>query len=423
MLTYIVDLFESKLNKIKTEVIQMFRRIFIVLSVFVVCLLLSISTNSHCYAYINKNITVYSNGNKVTYDIQPQIINERAMLPIRKTVETLGAKVEWNQESETVTIIKNDTVVTFTIGEKYIYVNGEQKSIDTPSSIVNGRTLVPIRFLAEAFAYKVSWVNETRSIYISDSTVLQIPILMYHHFAIDKTTSIIVHPDLFEKQMTFLKENGYNTITTTELLNYIEGNIELPDKPILITMDDGYESNYTYAYPILKKLNMKATVFIIGERLREHSNDPIRFDIPRLSWDEAKEMYDSGVFDIQSHTYNMHNKGKVKRGFERGVITEPIYINGQLETNAAYEKRVLSDILYSKQQIEEKVGNKVVALCYPYGDYSDQSESLIKEAGYKMSLTIQPGVNIKTNGAYKLNRINVPGWFSPEQILTEIDKY
>ena len=94
-----------------------------------------------------------------------------------------------------------------------------------------------------------------------------INVLMYHHF--DDTTNLgaVVAKDEFKKQIKYLKDNGYNTITVQELIDYKNGKIDLPEKPVLITSDDGYLSNYEFMYPILKENNMKATIFVIGDNI------------------------------------------------------------------------------------------------------------------------------------------------------------
>lgn len=371
------------------------------------------------------DIQVYIDQNRISYDVPPQVENSRTLVPIRKTFENLGADVIWNAKDNSVTIQKETTILKLKLNKKTVLKNGKSITIDVPVKAKDNRTFVPIRFIADSLGYIVKWNNTTRSVLISSGETSelaqeQIPVtvLMYHHFQEGLTTNATVEPHKFKEQLLALKANGYTTITDHDLLAFMEGKKELPQKPLLITMDDGYESNYTIVYPMLKELGMKATVYIIGARIE----DGKEYEFPRMTWGQAKEMYDSGVFEIQSHTYDMHHKGKTAT-YDRGVITTPIKVNGNLESQKSYEKRVLDDLLLSKKIIEEKVGNNVISFAYPYGDHSDSAEKLLKKAGFKMTFTIKPGMNYKQKGPYKLHRINVPGSFSGEDLIKEIKKY
>ena len=98
-------------------------------------------------------------------------------------------------------------------------------------------------------------------------TATKIPVLMYHYFDDKTNVGAVVVKEEFKKQIKYLKDNGYNTITIQELIDFKEGKKDLPKKSILITSDDGYLSNYEFMYPILKENNMKATIFVIGENI------------------------------------------------------------------------------------------------------------------------------------------------------------
>lgn len=255
---------------------------------------------------------------------------------------------------------------------------------------------------------------------------VKIPVLMYHHFDETYTDSVTVHPETFREQLLRLKEEGFTTISTTELLQFYNGEADLPEKPILITMDDGYMSNYELAFPILKELEMKATIFVIVDRINYSDHHYIPWLVPKLTWEEAREMVASGLVEIHSHTFDMHQKKLNSRGMEVPVILEPIRTGEDLrtlETEEAYRKRVLEDLMLAKQTIEKETGQEAFAFCYPYGSYNETSEELVKLAGYKMSFTIQPGVNTLKSGPFLLKRINVHGDFSADDMMKEIYKY
>lgn len=121
-------------------------------------------------AFAANDISVRINGEPLSFDVPPQLINDRTMVPLRTIFEALGAQVDWNSTTRTVTATRGDTVVVSTIGSKTMYINGSARTMDVAPVIVNDRTLVPARFVAEAFDCYVEWEGSTRTVYI-DYTV------------------------------------------------------------------------------------------------------------------------------------------------------------------------------------------------------------------------------------------------------------
>ena len=112
-------------------------------------------------------IWVMLDGHLLDFDVQPTIINDRVMVPMRTIFEALGASIEWDSINRRITATRNDLVVIATIGDRNMYVNGIRTVMDVAPTIVNDRTLVPVRFVSEAFGADVEWVNETRVVIIS----------------------------------------------------------------------------------------------------------------------------------------------------------------------------------------------------------------------------------------------------------------
>lgn len=139
------------------------------LCVFLVAIMLVLSFGNMVFA--QGDITVSVNGKVLTFDVQPQIINDRTMVPMRGIFEALGATVEWNDATKTVTATDGLNFVEITIGSDVIKVNGKEKTIDTPPCIVDGRTLVPARFVAEAMGCEVKWDGATRTVYITKEEI------------------------------------------------------------------------------------------------------------------------------------------------------------------------------------------------------------------------------------------------------------
>lgn len=238
-----------------------------------------------------------------------------------------------------------------------------------------------------------------------------IPVLMYHHFVEpgEETSWTTITNEAFEEQMQYLKANGYNTITDQDLVDFYYGKKRLPKKPIHITIDDGYKSNYQWAYPILKKNDMKATIFIISSRI-EDGNEHY---IPRLTWEQLKEMSDEGVMSIQSHTHNLHHKETINGEEISAAIAD--------HSEEHYQK-VIADFILSKEIIENKLGKEAVSLSYPYGHFDENTSLAVEEAGFKFAYTIKEDLNEFTTNPFELYRINVPSGWTGESIEKEIEK-
>lgn len=243
-----------------------------------------------------------------------------------------------------------------------------------------------------------------------DKRYKHLPIITYHQLSQDPNTfsSITVSPEKFYTEMLLLKALGFNPVDTRDLLLYKMGQRPLPPNPIMITFDDGYSCNYEYAYPILQRLNMKAVIAVIGHQVGRET--PL---FSYFTWEQAREMYESGHVDIQSHTYDLHRTGDSK-GFGHGV--RPFY----REREDAYRGRVHGDFRLSKELIEERVGNQVVLMAYPFGVHTPVSESVAKELGFYISLTTVDGVASIANDFRLLRRINMPANISSYDLIKRI---
>ncbi|MFD1359096.1 stalk domain-containing protein [Fictibacillus halophilus] len=349
---------------------------------------------------------VFVNGQKVIFkDVSPTIINGRTMIPIRKVSEVIGeAKIEYNNGN--IKINNGVNYVSMNIGNKQVVKNGKSITIDVAPLLVKERTMVPVRFISEALDAKVGWNNQTYIVSINTET--SIPVLMYHHFSekiVDGNTTI--KPSEFKEHLQYLKKNGFSTISVSDLMAYKEGTASLPENPVLITLDDGYLSNYQYAFPVLKELKMKATIFIVTQDV---GNTTLLN--PHFNWVQAREMEKSGFVDIQSHTNYSHYKvGK------HAALSSPM--NG--ETHIQFKNRVRKDLITSRDLIRRNLGKTSLALAYPYGSYSGSTLKIAKEVGFKMAFTVKKGHVYKQSPQFELDRINIPQGMSGEEVVQLIE--
>lgn len=205
---------------------------------------------------------------------------------------------------------------------------------------------------------------------------LSIPVFMYHSISTSRNNPLCVSSAQFEKQLRTLIEGGFTPITATELNTAYQMGTQLPRNPFVITFDDGYTDNYTRAFPILKKYNAKATIFVITSLISQGKW--------YLTWDQLREMEESGLVDIESHTVNHY------------------------DLNTLSKTQVKKELLGSRTILEEKLHKPVEIFCYPAGKFNPQIVTMLKESGYKMSFTTRPGfANYNKQGPLTLHRIRV----------------
>ena len=239
--------------------------------------------------------------------------------------------------------------------------------------------------------------------YVEPKEPIPLPVLMYHHFQKEpaQPNSTIVSEDSFRKQMTALKEAGYTTITPHELDEFMSKKAGLPEKPILITMDDGYLSNLDIAAPILHELNMNATVFITGINLGRDSNPHtnVKFEQPRIDWPQANKWVRNGTIVLQSHTYDMHQKAS------QGISGRDGSYPKENESEQDYVAALRRDASLAKLTVEGRLFTRHVAIAYPYGFHSEISSREFARSGARLLFTSVYGISFiepKENYEYQL---------------------
>ena len=254
-----------------------------------------------------------------------------------------------------------------------------------------------------------------------DEISTQVPILMYHHLSEDVTNSEMVSPEQFEAQIRALAEAGYTGISFDELQAYVLRGEPLPEKPVVITFDDGYRSNYTLAYPILQKYGMKATIFAIGVSFgTDHYKDTDYAITPHFGAAEAAEMTASGLISIQSHTYDMHQWPP----YETGSAVRENILQLSSESEEAYVQALTEDFTRSRALLEDATGRPVDVLAYPAGQYSTLAQVTLQSLGVHVTLSTNPGVNTVVKGLpqtlYAMLRFGITEDVSPEALLDMI---
>ncbi len=244
-----------------------------------------------------------------------------------------------------------------------------------------------------------------------------LPVLMYHHLSQEGDANSTISIDLFAQHLAALEDAGYNTVTIDDLLDYVYRDADLPENPVLITFDDGYLSNYEYAYPLLQEYGMHATIFVIGVSMGKDTYKDTGIPItPHFTLEQAEEMETSGLIDIQSHGYDFHQLS--------GLDTEPVragILQLAGESDLEYSALVLEDCL----RMEELLPSSPVAFAYPYGRYSQKSEALLEDSGLQVTFTMTKKTNTLLRGDPQslrlLGRYNMNDSISPEKLLSLLE--
>jgi hypothetical protein len=245
-----------------------------------------------------------------------------------------------------------------------------------------------------------------------------VPVLMYHHIDEVGNDSTAITPELFEAQMKALRDAGYESVTPDDLIAYVRRGEPLPEKPVVITFDDGYLSNYEYAWPILERYGFRATIFVIGSTVgcTEHYKDTDFPITPHFSWAQAAEMVSSGVISVQSHTFDMHQWAPYESGKPRESI-----LRWEGESEADYRAALAADCGEIAGLILSATGERAHVLAYPNGLYDDLAQVTVLENGFDVTFDTEFGSNTLIKGMpqslYGLNRFTMNESVSVETML------
>ncbi|MCX6792324.1 MAG: polysaccharide deacetylase family protein [Candidatus Gottesmanbacteria bacterium] len=223
--------------------------------------------------------------------------------------------------------------------------------------------------------------------------MIRVPILMYHYveYVKDKgdtiRKSLSLAPYTFEEEVKTLIGAGYTFMTNAELADALSGKITLPDKPIVLTFDDGYRDFYTDVYPILKKYHVKASAYIISGFLGYPNN---------MDASQVRQIADDGLVEIGAHTVNH------------------AWLKGMNEKELVYE------VDQCKKTLERLTGKPVVSFAYPYGVFDVPAIQALAEAGFTSAVSTIPGVDQYQTHRFFLYRLR-PGGRTGESLLSWLE--
>lgn len=219
-----------------------------------------------------------------------------------------------------------------------------------------------------------------------DNSEIDVPILMYHSVLRSSSGNgkYVISESAFEKDLKYLADNGYTTVVMQDLIDYVYNGKSLPEKPVVLTFDDGYFNNYAYAFPLLQKYNSKAVLSIIGYYTDLYTNLPDENPLySHVTWKDVNAMIETGWVEVQNHSYNLHTTDKGRNGSKRK--------RGESLEN--YKKMLTEDLGKLQEQFKINTGYYPTTYAYPFGSVSNDSFDIIKEMGFKASLSCEAGMN------------------------------
>ncbi|MFP4475366.1 MAG: polysaccharide deacetylase family protein [Desulfatibacillaceae bacterium] len=225
----------------------------------------------------------------------------------------------------------------------------------------------------------------------------RVPVLLYHNFSEKTATRMTMPRATFDAQMRYLAENGYTTITLDRLLDFIRYEKPLPPKSVAITIDDGWRSTYTIAWPVLKKYGHVATLFLYtdfvgGDRA--------------MTWAQLREIDKNGI-DVQNHS-KTHRKVTLRKAGE---------------SMRGYVDALVEEIAEPHREIMRNLGKEPRHLAYPYGDTNPLFSTMVEGMGYRSAFTATRGANAFYTDRYHLGRSVVYGDWGMERFKKTLDVY
>lgn len=238
---------------------------------------------------------------------------------------------------------------------------------------------------------------------------------MYHSVLKEKKRQgkYVIPPELFESDLRFLRDKGYRTVTVREVVDFVQNGTPLPEKPVMLTFDDGYYNNFLYAFPLAKQYGAKIVVAPVGYYTDLFTTgDAGHASYSYLTWPEISNMMSSGLVEFQSHSYNLHTLGK-RRGASR--------MRG--ESAGAYAAVLREDAGRMQDEMREKTGYAPIAFVYPFGISSAGSDGILRQMGFQATFLCTEKLNFISRDPqclYSLGRFLRPAGISSESYFKKI---
>ncbi len=256
------------------------------------------------------------------------------------------------------------------------------------------------------------------SLKTSAETQKALPVVMYHQITknINRVGEYCITLNQLESDLKYLKEMGYETIDIAQLLAHVKSGAALPEKPVMLTFDDGYETVYSYLLPLLEKYDMCAVACVVGSFTDMYTEvDDHNLSYSYLNWDEVIELAAGDRIEIQNHSYDLHKTDSHGRKGAQKVSSETVQ---------EYSAFMNEDVGKMQALLTEKTGKKPTAFTYPFGSYSKESKEVLKAMGFEAALVCEARINFidceDTDWLYRIGRYNRPHGLSSSQFFEKM---
>lgn len=242
--------------------------------------------------------------------------------------------------------------------------------------------------------------------------------LMYHGVLKSRQGEYIVSPERLEEDLINFKNAGYEFVLPCQVAAYAQGRGELPEKPLILTFDDGHYNNAYYALPLLEKHDACAVINVIGafSEYSAGSGDRDNPNYSHLTWQNLRELLASGRIELGNHTWGMH---KYSPRFGVGKRAD--------ENEKQYAAALFSDFSRLHEKVKKECGYSMTTFAYPFGKYTKTAEQVLKNMGYTLTFTCNEGVSKVTFGqplsCFYIRRINMDGRASSSSLLKKAEGY
>jgi peptidoglycan/xylan/chitin deacetylase (PgdA/CDA1 family) len=217
---------------------------------------------------------------------------------------------------------------------------------------------------------------------------VEIPILIYHHVVPGRSASVLfVPPETFEQQLKYLQDNGYRSVSFDDLADCLEYGAPLPERPVILSFDDGWENQFTYAFPLLQKYGFSGTFYVVTGYL-DHQNF--------MTVDQLKTMIAAGM------TIGDHSR------------THPAL------PSIGNPQRLKDEIAGSKSWLEERLGVAIDTFAYPYGSYTAAVVAAVRAAGYRTARTVDDGTHTTLDNIETLPGVIFPAYVNHYRANVEV---
>ena len=221
-----------------------------------------------------------------------------------------------------------------------------------------------------------------------------VPIICYHDVGGTVSNDYTITKENLKNHLAYLKANGYHPISLQQYMAFTKEGASLPDKPVMLTFDDGYISFYNDVFPLLKEYNYPAMLAIVGSWLEYSPPDVGK----TVNWQQLREMDASGLVTMASHSFRSHHWTTINSQDDRGeMLSSRIYSNGHYETTEEFKLRVNDDLKQSQQEFEKELGHKVLAVVWPYGEYNLIDIEIAQSVGIESTFGLGGGINLTGN--------------------------